>query len=689
MSYDPRWELLDRIWSSDTEVRVYDVASGDPTSQATVIVDGAAVATFDANGILLANGVAVNEFSVDPTLSGDSTTVVATEYAVKAYVDTQIGTLTQDRIVDGDSVVQVSDGGPGSRVDFTLDNELQMSLTASGLAFDVSDGTVASNVRVIAFDNDATMGGYNAEASGDNGANDYLPTQWAVRKYIDDIHSDMSEPTGFVNQSDSEYGIDSSSTFYIQPVSSEYTLFMGGQRWVKTIRDEVEISDVEGTHYIYFDTDGVLKETTTFDINFLYTQGYVAELYWDATAKEVIYLGEERHGITMDGKTHANIHRARGTLYVSGLALGNLTADSTGGADADAEFSVANGLILDEDISLTIPAQAFPANLPMWYLNGAGADWRKEAADDFPLINRGTGRMAWNKDTAGTWSQEEATDGYYVLTHVFATNDPDMPVIGVVGQAEYSSLADSRLGAASEINTIVGGSLPFAEFVPIATVIYQTDDTFTNTPKAIVVSNDEGDSWTDWRTAGLSPAVGTATDHGSLSGLSNDDHLQYAMLSGIRAFTGSQEFSAGIDISGGTFALASGTTVNDLSIDGTLGGNSDDTLPTEQAVKTYVDTEIQDLRDELDLINIREVSSDTTAVTGDVVLVDTSTGDVTIDLQEHPDGKVMVKKVSTDVNSVILLVSGGGLIDSLSERSFNTAYEAYTYICDGTNYFVF
>ncbi|WP_420576426.1 tail fiber domain-containing protein [Ekhidna sp.] len=45
----------------------------------------------------------------------------------------------------------------------------------------------------------------------------------------------------------------------------------------------------------------------------------------------------------------------------------------------------------------------------------------------------------------------------------------------------------------------------------------------------------------------------------------------------------------------GTLGLASGTTVNEISIDGTLSDNSDDALPTEQAVKTYVDTEVSDI----------------------------------------------------------------------------------------------
>jgi hypothetical protein len=39
-------------------------------------------------------------------------------------------------------------------------------------------------------------------------------------------------------------------------------------------------------------------------------------------------------------------------------------------------------------------------------------------------------------------------------------------------------------------------------------------------------------------------------------------------------------------------ALAAGARANEFSIDGTLGGNSDTALPTEKAVKTYIDTAV-------------------------------------------------------------------------------------------------
>lgn len=50
-------------------------------------------------------------------------------------------------------------------------------------------------------------------------------------------------------------------------------------------------------------------------------------------------------------------------------------------------------------------------------------------------------------------------------------------------------------------------------------------------------------------------------------------------------------------ITGSSLTLASGATATELSIDGTMAGNSDAAIPTEKAVKTYVDSQVtaQDL----------------------------------------------------------------------------------------------
>ena len=45
-------------------------------------------------------------------------------------------------------------------------------------------------------------------------------------------------------------------------------------------------------------------------------------------------------------------------------------------------------------------------------------------------------------------------------------------------------------------------------------------------------------------------------------------------------------------LNNGDFSLKNGTSVNEFSTDGTLSGNSEDKLPVEKAVKTYVDTSV-------------------------------------------------------------------------------------------------
>ena len=560
----------------------------------------------------LATGTTVNEISTDNTLASNSDSVLVTEKAIKYYVDNSIGSLSLNKIYQGNSQVIVLDDASDitSTINIQIDSAIIANYTSEGLQ-------IGSGVRVAAIDNSSSMGGH----SGAVGSQTKLVTQYAVRKYIDDIHDITSEPTGVAfgnSNSVTTIGIDGSNVFYIEPYSGgngTYNIFFSGQRWIKNSKETIEISDVEGLHYIYFDSDGVLKETTAFSITFLYSKVYIAVVYWDATNKRVLYLGDERHGITMDGKTHANIHLYRGTLYYSGLAVSDITADGTGALDIEAQFSSESGYITDEDITLAIPAYPFPANVTMWYLDGS-VNWRYQEANNFAVVNTGTGRIGWNKNTAGTWSIEEATDGYFVLTHIYATNDIEggKEMVGIVGQAEYATIEAARIGATDELNNLLHGHLPFEEALPVATLIFETSDSFSNTPKAIIRTNDEGATWTDWRTSGLSPGCGSVSDHGSLSGLGNDDHLQYFYVDGRRAITGNLSVNGtttlqgttlitapttisagGLTISSGTFQLPFGTSINELSTDGTLADNSDDAIPTEQAVKTYVDTSINDL----------------------------------------------------------------------------------------------
>lgn len=358
----------------------------------------------------------------------------------------------------------------------------------------------------------------------------------------------MYEPTGFANRTDSQFSfVNGTRTFTIQPVSSQYDIFFSGRKVTKTGAENVVITDTEGLHYIYFDdADDTLKSTTTFSTDIITRDVFVAAIYWDADNNTALILGEERHGITMDGATHSYLHQVFGAQWVDGLALGGMTVNGTGNDNTHAQFAVTNGSIRDEDIVHTVtddsPQDLDPtAEIPIFYRDGASGVWRKKTADAYPLIYSGdssgytgaNGRLPYNEWTGSAWQLTEVSQLDYVLMHYFATNDVNTPIIGVVGQNQYTSLGSAQTGATTEMNELVVDGLPSKEFVPLATVIYQTSTTYSNTPAARVISTAEGDDYIDWRFTVVNPSGGVSTgDHGNLTGLNDDDHTRYFDLTG-------------------------------------------------------------------------------------------------------------------------------------------------------------
>lgn len=133
---------------------------------------------------------------------------------------------------------------------------------------------------------------------------------------------------------------------------------------------------------------------------------------------------------------------------------------------------------------------------------------------------------------------------------------------------------------------------------------------------------------------------------------------------------GSGEFSA---------LTLNGDLINEFSTDGTLGDNSDMAVPTEKAVKTYVDTAVLNAVH----LNIVYTSIDTTAVIGDVIIVDSGSGDINIELVlTGVIGKIIVYKNSTDGNNIIM-TPNIGTIDSNPTDTFNFPHSSKEYLTDG------
>ena len=373
-------------------------------------------------------------------------------------------------------------------------------------------------------------------ATGGSPGNDIHFTQDEINIYESQIidlqdyalASDVIIENGFTNRTDSTISFDGSPrTFTITPVGSpaQFEYWSSGVKYTVSTSKDVSITNEQGIHAIYFNGATLVSEfapsSADFESLIVPEYAFVAFIYWDVVSAQAVLVGEERHGRVMDAGTHLYLHRTVGTAYQSGLAMADMTVDGDGSLDAHAEAGYAAGIIWDEDIKLELTGVGGGSNIPILYMLGAGAAWTKEDSV-FVVLNTGSGRAAYNLDTAGTWSKAEVDNNNYTLTHYFATGEIDNPVIAIMGQSQYGNVSDARLGALSEITQLVVSDLVALtpEFIAIATVIVQTTGTYTNTPQTRVRSTDTGDDYVDWRDqVALSAGGSAATDHNTLSGL--------------------------------------------------------------------------------------------------------------------------------------------------------------------------
>ena len=324
---------------------------------------------------------------------------------------------------------------------------------------------------------------------------------------------------------------DGTLTFSITPTGSQFSVWVQGIEFAYNAQQTAVITDTEGLWAFYVDTDGVFKVTQTIDADLIRNKALVSIVYWDATNDTAIIFADERHGLTMDGATHVYLHTSLGAQYVSGYQADDITSDGNGSLDASATLSITDGVINDEDITLSSSGSGqslgSPAQIPVFYQDVTAGVWRKDAAGDFPVKNATTGnlRLAYNLIAAGAASQVEVGNNNFVLAHIFASNDSSEPVIAIQGQAEYVNINDARAGSLVELRDLFVSGLPAAEFVPLYSLIYQTSTSYSNGCKGRIRTTDLGDDYIDWRQQDVVGGGGSGTGNVSGPGSSTDNTI--------------------------------------------------------------------------------------------------------------------------------------------------------------------
>jgi hypothetical protein len=393
---------------------------------------------------------------------------------------------------------------------------------------------------------------------------------------LDNLHSEINilsqEPQGFVNRLDSLLSFnDSTRTFTIQPSGSSYDIYIEGVKVTKTGVESVVIDTGTALNYIHFDTDTQQLQTKTsaFDFN---TDVPVAFIHWNKDINQSTFFGEERHGIRMDSSTHRWIHNTFGMQYIDGLSVSNYTLLGDGSSNSHAQIAISDGTLYQEDIIITIAdgdngveftQQLSPTGyFPVYYHSGITGQWVRDSGTPYPVKYNAT-RALYNVYTTGIWTLQNVTNNRYFAMWLVATNDINDPILAIMGQRE-----DSSLGSAESNNNwsdIDLTNIPTNEIRPLYRLIFNTNDTYANTPKSSL------QSILDLRSTNLTVTYGVPqNDHGNLFGLADDDHTQYVHINNSRTISANHTFTNGLTISSGLLSATSGNftslTVNSTGV---------------------------------------------------------------------------------------------------------------------------
>ena len=318
---------------------------------------------------------------------------------------------------------------------------------------------------------------------------------------IPTLFTNTTEPTGFVDKTAT---LSFATSTRIFTITGNHDIYINGVKTTKATASTT-IADTTGMHWVYYDSVGTLSESTTqpgFDVPL------IATVYWNTTIDKAL-LGEERHGIIMDGATHHLLHNTVGTRYESGLT----------GTFSNATTSITAGVIDDEDLEHSIGIQT---TVDIIYKNGAADFEWITGQTKYYIEDTGSDILYNNGNATGTVGANN-----YVCYWIFATNATSSPIVSLMGQRTDTTITDARANCKYESLTL--GTLPYQEMKLLYRVILRNDATpYEEAQDLRSISN-------------LPAGTFLATQHNALTGLDfdNSGHTGFQAYDANNATTGS------------------------------------------------------------------------------------------------------------------------------------------------------
>ncbi len=315
-----------------------------------------------------------------------------------------------------------------------------------------------------------------------------------------------------------------------------------GVRYSDSGTDALQMADSSGVYWIYYDGATLSAQVNPSDAELeaiITDKASVCIVYFNATTNASYVVANELHGVEMSGETHRWLHENIGSRYHGGLTISGYTLDTA--TNAALTFEVTDGSFYDEDLLVAISdgtaanqyeqqLSGGDASIPVLYRN-AGGEWTEQAASTLPYIVSGTTLRYMDADNS--YTQTSLGNNQYMNMFLVATNDWQYPIKMIQGTDEYSQIDYVQGAAAAE--RVDWGTLPSAEWILLYQIILKQASGESVDGKIVDII--------DYRFAGITGSSATSQDHGSLSGLGDDDHAQYLLTDGSRPL--SSDWDAG------------------------------------------------------------------------------------------------------------------------------------------------
>lgn len=292
------------------------------------------------------------------------------------------------------------------------------------------------------------------------------------------------------------------TTFTLSCGTTPLTYYDNSNKVIVNTDVSTTLSGAAGLYFIYFNSAGVLTNSTTFPgLSAESGNVIIASVFWNGT--DFGAVNDERHGYDRDTAWHIWAHNTVGTRYGAGLAF-----TFAGTTNLNTTFSVSAGNIYDEDINFTVPtttqcrilrqtgASAYSlvtASSTLPYLYSAGI--QAVRADTFALVTTTQSNRYFNVFLYATTDVDKGiyavvetvpvgnVGGYTTVTNARAAGIPTLAGMGI--SPEYKILYRIIVNGAGLIQTVTAADdYRNASVLPAGGVASSTASSVTYTPTA-------------------------------------------------------------------------------------------------------------------------------------------------------------------------------------------------------------